>query len=1006
VQDFWALRREGAAHIEALAHETWTDYNLHDPGITLLEALCYALTDLGYRASWPVEDLLAAPPESGYTPDRQGFFTARRILTSAPWTVTDYRKILIDLPGVRNAWLLPKTDACDGMVLYANCGEEVLQYTPTGHPVIVRGLWDVRIAFEEEDATGDLSSGWIRSSFSFAAGSGFGSGSLELRMPTWGEAAALGADFRRFRRAEKVIAVTVIHIAGNNDDDANIPQSALARALRKPLFAKLKIEFEAADGTTSAVELPDRALVVRPGRDADRRSLQLEDIATALEDASASGPAALYLARIKRADAVMASVRNTLHAARNLCEDWCSISTVPVEDVGVCADLDVAPDADIEAVLAEAYALIGEYMAPDVRPHSLESLMARGFAVENIFNGPALQHGFLTTEEVEATGLKTALYASDLIGMLMDIPGVLAVRNFSFARYDGAGAHVESAPWVLTVTPGHQSRLYATASKFLVYKNGLPFLPDAAELADTLQVVRAAPTGAWNAAWTKDLPVPEGQYSPAPPYEPVMTALPRTYGVGRAGLPALAGAVRRAQALQLKGYLLPFEQILADYFASLQALPDLYALDEGVTRTYASQFLTADVIPDAATLYAPKDGTPLTAGILQNLTEDRNTFLDRRNRLLDAVLARFAESFAEYTLVLHGSVGSRPRAQEALIEDKIRFLQALPESGARRSVAFNYRLSPKPCIAGNEAGLQTRLERLLGFRAQANALEVYEETDKDGVPYERRWRVRNAAGKILLSSSTRYVSESFEEAEEKARAEWAQVVRYIAQEERYTVKKTRAKTDKWCFSITDPTGEIIATRKQGFPTEAGAYAAAAEVREFAAKHLLAERMFVVEHLLLRPRNAPGAVAPQGDPLLPICVGANCQLCGEEDPYSFRLTLVMNGEAGLADEGVAARRFAEETIRREVPAHLGVKVCWVSTAQLLEFEDAWCAWLTEGAKDSPDPATLHNKLAQLIAVFRALKSIHPPATLHDCVDGNDDRRVFLGHTVLGSMNREG
>jgi hypothetical protein len=26
-------------------------------------------------------------------------------------------------------------------------------------------------------------------------------------------------------------------------------------------------------------------------------------------------------------------------------------------------------------------------------------------------------------------------------------------------------------------------------------------------------------------------------------------------------------------------------------------------------------------------------------------------------------------------------------------------------------------------------------------------------------------------------------------------------------------------------------------------------------------------------------------------------------------------------------------------------------------------------------------------------------VYPPATLHDCIDGNDDNRVFLGHTAI-------
>ncbi|MGO8055953.1 hypothetical protein, partial [Rhizobium leguminosarum] len=87
---------------------------------------------------------------------------------------------------------------------------------------------------------------------------------------------------------------------------------------------------------------------------------------------------------------------------------------------------------------------------------------------------------------------------------------------------------------------------------------------------------------------------------------------------------------------------------------------------------------------------------------------------------------------------------------------------------------------------------------------------------------------------------------------------------------------------------------------------------------------------------LRPRNLPGPLIPAGDPLLPICIGPDCNLCGEEDPYSFRLTVVMNGEEGIANSGIEFRRFAEQTIRREVPAHLALKVCWVSKIQLEDF----------------------------------------------------------------------
>jgi hypothetical protein len=43
------LVRSAEKHIVSLSSELWTDYEIHDPGITIMELLCYAITDLEYR---------------------------------------------------------------------------------------------------------------------------------------------------------------------------------------------------------------------------------------------------------------------------------------------------------------------------------------------------------------------------------------------------------------------------------------------------------------------------------------------------------------------------------------------------------------------------------------------------------------------------------------------------------------------------------------------------------------------------------------------------------------------------------------------------------------------------------------------------------------------------------------------------------------------------------------------------------------------------------------------
>nr|NKQ94663.1 hypothetical protein [Escherichia coli] len=135
-QDYQLLRRAGLDYIESLGSQYWTDYNIHDPGITLLELLCYAVTDLGYRTAFNIKDLLTPPSGQNMDTDQQALFTARRILTMNPWTVADYRKLLADIPHIKNAWLQCMSCPCDGMLLYANCKKSALQYTATEHVII------------------------------------------------------------------------------------------------------------------------------------------------------------------------------------------------------------------------------------------------------------------------------------------------------------------------------------------------------------------------------------------------------------------------------------------------------------------------------------------------------------------------------------------------------------------------------------------------------------------------------------------------------------------------------------------------------------------------------------------------------------------------------------------------------------------------------------------------------------------------------------------------------
>lgn len=100
ILDWTALVEEGRATLAAMSDGRWTDFNAHDPGITILELVAYALTDLGYRAAHPIADLMA-----GSTP----LPSPAASLTTRAVTLADLRRLGLDVAGARNVWIEPAT---------------------------------------------------------------------------------------------------------------------------------------------------------------------------------------------------------------------------------------------------------------------------------------------------------------------------------------------------------------------------------------------------------------------------------------------------------------------------------------------------------------------------------------------------------------------------------------------------------------------------------------------------------------------------------------------------------------------------------------------------------------------------------------------------------------------------------------------------------------------------------------------------------------------------------
>lgn len=728
------LRGKGLAHLQRLSGKIWTDYNAHDPGVTILEVLSYAITDLGYRTNFDIRDLLAAPPAVN---DIKNFFTAAEILPNAPVTIRDYRKLLMDVTtdvqvdsststvvGIRNAWLL-KARNCE-QAWYADAAQQTLTYeSPSANAarLVPMALYDVLLEFDENEVLGDLNANTITRVITLPASLNIAAPSAPPQVVSagvlQGMTVSIEAEFPRWDTPGidwSSVSSIRAHMGSARMSFSRVPSPY--EVSFSGLNAAGDVVLSVTDTSNPTNPFPTATLnAVR-----DILEFYIYDSVT---------PSSMlfeYQRKMAAIHKLVDEVRSRLMANRNLCEDFLAIRALKVEEVALCADVDIDAAADVETVQAQIAYEIQQFISPTLYFHSLAEMYERGYTTDQIFEGPLLSSGFIDNAELDSAELRKVLRASDLINIIMDVPGVIAVRNLQMANIpldNDDQIPQQIVRWCLELAFDrfYVPRLSVASSQFTFYKNQLPYKARLEEVQLLLNNLNSTdrPRRLWNTPL--DLPVPQGTWTNAGEYVSIQNDFPRLYGIGEAGLPDTASDVRKLQAKQLKEYLLFFDQLLANYLAQLANLWQFFSHDNSrtasgdftINKTLYSQSLI-NLVPNAAELYFD-GGTPTAqaqhALDLQRFTESRTQFEERRNRIADHLMARFSESFSDYALLMYRIDGAR--AADELIEDKFDFINAYPKLSSERFKAFNYAHSNLYYHTANAAGFEQRTSLLAGI---------------------------------------------------------------------------------------------------------------------------------------------------------------------------------------------------------------------------------------------------------------------------------------------------
>ncbi|MEW7289058.1 hypothetical protein [Aquimarina sp. 2304DJ70-9] len=740
--DFEKLRKEGLEHIGNLSGKIWTDHNVHDPGITILEVLVYALMDLGYKTNLPFEDLIAR--ENNQDKD-DNFLTPLEILTVNPVTITDYRKLLLEIEGVRNAWLEPVNQEVN---LFVNQNIDSLSCSPSVRP------------------------------------------NDEVGIETYDNSAIVAYD------------------------------DCIIDAKFEELFLNglYKVYIEKEEG---------------------------------IDD-----------------DQIKKEVIELLSKYRNLCEDFIDIKVLKPIKFGVCVDVEIRLGYDPQVIYPKIIKELKNFIQPEIRYYTLNELLDKGKAIDDIFAGRPYRKesfGFVDTDEFEQLKKREEIHLSDLYNIILSIEGVRKIKKIHITKEQQGGNMVSSMSWIQAIEE-YQVPIFSIDDTCVDLYNEQGLLK-----IDKIKILKSISFGKKFrlSIGSLDNEIPFGIYhEDINDYYAIQNDFPTVYGIGEEGLPDSASLLRKTQALQLKGYLLFYDQILANYTSQLANIRSLFSLkfekerseeekktyftqipesipgledllrfyDKNTTQTegtilaypvaddeqwrdalkkleenprtelsignycedgtalvdsyafpsvnirsihvnqlidsffaknytiqilkdrfgcffvlypslpcgivlvgtkrYATDDIAKSEAKNAAFFAATSNNYSLSTrksqdetpdqhyfsityhpisyiNLIQELTEDKEEYISRRKQFLDHLLARFGEEFTEYSLLQYKGKLSQSELDEEMINDQSSYINEFAELSRNRGKAFNY-LQPS-WNTDNVSGFEKRVSRLSGI---------------------------------------------------------------------------------------------------------------------------------------------------------------------------------------------------------------------------------------------------------------------------------------------------
>jgi hypothetical protein len=618
----------------------------------------------------------------------------------------------------------------------------------------------------------------------------------------------------------------------------------------------------------------------------------------------------------------------------------------------------------------------------------------KGKLCDEIFEGPVLCNGFIDDAALDKAQLRKEIYVSDLWQVIMDVCGVAGIKKLTIKKCHGHDVVVEETPnkkWCLKVDPYHKPKLVLACSKIFFQKEFDCIYPDDRKVLERILLQQQL-----------HQPVKKSQATPLldpgtdrnlEEYFTIQNEFPFTYKIAEGQIIENDSILRKAQSQQLKGYLTLFDELLANYLMQLSRVKDLLSVSQPEEHSYFYQTLYN--VPGIKELIKafPENGT---ADDWQTfIANDNNDYVkrlkeiietvtrqkQRKNIFLDHLLARFGESFSGYVTKVYEERCSCTDSAEGkqipdkLLKDKAAFLKNIPELSSERGKGFDYKAldcgRPDVWDTNNVEGVKKRVCAYLGFADhQRKTLTCPPEFEikpyrviTEGKVQAYRLRLEDENGTALLDGLKDYKQQ--QNAIKDAKDLREQVVRG-----KITISSADANGYVRLY-VKDREDNNALQSEMIKKKEADALKLQIETLAFPDCCVI-EGFHVVEHILLRPKDDD--FAPLFDPVLvqdtlaqKIGIAPTNVLI--EDGYSFWITVAVPNWLPQFKNNANGQYQFEQLVRRETPAHIVVRFCWMSPKEMYQFETAYLKWLYENALEKPNDRELTEHVNNLVAIMK-------------------------------------